>query len=289
MGDGGRLASALERIDADIRWALKWFGAIALVLIAFYIVLGYNLEESFLPTELGPFSLLPSDNRLRTVGIAASSILTFALIYVYKKIGDIQQHQADQLEGQKDLQEDVNELQRKQTEILEKQEEWMRFEHTPKLSIESWSADGREINVYISNVGNGVANELTIKVEFYPPEEEEWEFDEAGINLIGPLREEHRTRAKQPGLEPVEYKGIPRSSQAFDGENEFSAYSTELEGSEITYVVAVLFEDISGEKEEKEIWVGKSEISGSEMTIEGMILNTTEDLSTSGMVAPDSW
>lgn len=289
MGVVSRIKAALSKVDEDTRWALKWFVAIAIVLILFYLILGYDLGASGLPTEWGQFSLLPTDNRLRTVGIAASSILTFALIYVYRKIGDIQQHQADQLEGQKDLQEEVNELQERQTDILEKQEEWMRFEHTPKLSIESWFADGEEIHVYISNVGNGVANEITIQVELYPTEDEDWEFNDEGIYLIGPLREEHRTRAKQPGLEPIEYDGTPKSSQFFEGENEFSEYSTVLEGSEITYAVAVLFEDISGEKEEKQIWVGKSEISEPDMTIEGMILNTIKDLSTSGMVAPDSW
>lgn len=81
-----------------------------------------------------------------------SSILTIALIYLYKK--------------QSETLADQTAITGKQTQIMENQNTLLESQQSPYIEILFWSIQENEIEVSISNIGKGTASELGIRFVF---------------------------------------------------------------------------------------------------------------------------
>lgn len=257
-------------------------------LLSLYLLLGFDIKAFGLPTKIGFFALLPSANRLRVVSIAASAFLTLMLIYVYSNIGDIQQDQARQLKGQKDLQGEVNELQKKQTDILDQQEAWMRAEHTPIISVESWSVKNQQFTINISNFGNGVAKGMAVVLRIGPTEDA-WPFEDDEIEFRGELREEHGVQVLKQSVDPVQFTGVPKSSAVFeeDKEHGLSEVLEKLDSGEMIYYrVLVEFEDLGDVASDDDVWVAEAKVPDADLTIQQLVENTVEEVSWFRSVEP---
>jgi len=98
--------------------------------------------------ELNPYS---TDNQLLATSIFASSLLTFALLSVYRDIGGIHLTQAK--------------IQDRQTDIQERQASLMEANNKPKVVVSDWSvSDEDEASFTLSNIGNGVATDLELVI-----------------------------------------------------------------------------------------------------------------------------
>lgn len=279
----------IQSNHSNIIWAIVVLGLIVFLLIVLYILLGFDVESSGLPTKWGPFSLQPTDARLQVISIAASGILSFILIYVYRNIGEIQKKQADQLEGQKDLQEEVNKFQEDQTKILDKQEAWMEAEHKPIISIKSWEATDENVTFELSNFGNGVAKNVTVILRLGPVGGN-WPFDEDEIRLEGDLLQEHQAQVLKQSVEPICFEGSATLSQDFEvDQDDITDVLEELNpGDEIYYRVQIGYEDLSDDTDVEDVWVAETEVPDSTLTLPALIDNTTDETSWFRSVTPEN-
>ena len=86
---------------------------------------------------------------IEALGVAVSGVLTLALVGLYRRQTTIQETQ---------------------TEIMGAQEEWMEFGYAPDVVIDSWTVHRKNevLDVYLMNLGNGVAKELAVAIRVAP-------------------------------------------------------------------------------------------------------------------------
>lgn len=147
---------------------------------------------------LSVYTSLTIQSRLTATGIIASAILTFALIAVYRDIGQIQREQVNEIGKQRDLQENVMEIHEQQKNILNNQTSLMAIQHEPRLRIHEIGAKEDRLTVSISNGGNGPIENLNIRCdilvsfesnkggEYYRIEECEYENRDGGKFTLEP-------------------------------------------------------------------------------------------------------
>lgn len=146
-----------KRIPDQYKRAYWIFSRAGLVLVG--VGGSYLLLSDFTSIRMGP--------RLTATGIIASGILTFALIAVYRDIGQIQGDQAEKMGEQRDLQKEVVDIQNQQKEIMSNQENLMEASYEPILQVLDIDSYGQFLWPKIRNIGNGPMNDMGVKLHFY--------------------------------------------------------------------------------------------------------------------------
>ncbi|MFB6186857.1 MAG: hypothetical protein ABEI86_08335, partial [Halobacteriaceae archaeon] len=137
------------------------------VFLLFIIVVGFLLVFYFVIRE---FADLERSLAVEATSIAASTILTFGLIIVYRELHKTQQEQLEQMSDQASFME-------KSAMMQESQKKWMEATHAPAFKLkyvtDSPSEDSNWGHVKVWNVGNGVAKNLQayIEIKFISPSE----------------------------------------------------------------------------------------------------------------------
>lgn len=171
-----------ERWQEGDRWRLYWMAS-RLSFLAF-LVGGFHLTVLASISNFDFLAPLSTESRYLATSIWASFLLTFALIAVYRDIGETQQEQATETGRQADLQSDMKELERKQIQIQEtqldlqgnivdlqkQQRKAIEANHKPAIQIAGWEiledASGDPlIELDLKNRGNGLAKSITVKIE----------------------------------------------------------------------------------------------------------------------------
>lgn len=140
-----------ESSTVNLIGILLWLAAVFSGIIGFYLIL---------PSIINYVGLeqLTNSERLTATSIAASTILTYALIIIYKNLGNIQKEQTNILREQKRIQGN--------------QVDWMEASHKPVIEIVNCNVDnpfGEDtIELSISNKGNGPAINLRALLRSYP-------------------------------------------------------------------------------------------------------------------------
>lgn len=135
---------SLERVDVyqRIKWIVGVGGLLALGIIGFYFSIPFAIE-SF---GLQPFS---PNNHLLATSIFSSFLLTFALIVVYREIGEFQSRQA--------------ELMDEQTRIQSNQERIMELQYEPILHLTAFETPEDHVLVIgIENIGKELAKDAQL-------------------------------------------------------------------------------------------------------------------------------
>lgn len=124
--------SWLEGDKWKVIWLLTRGGPIALLIIIFFILIN---------------SRLPLRSSLLATSIFSSAILTFVLIAVYRDLGVIQGEQSKIMDDQKSL---------------------LRLQYEPEVVITSWGVNGNIIEFILTNLGDGMAMNISLGVEIHP-------------------------------------------------------------------------------------------------------------------------
>ncbi|WP_336343899.1 hypothetical protein [Halalkalicoccus ordinarius] len=95
---------------------------------------------------------LSPESGIQLANLIVSSILTVALVYLYKK-------QSESIANQTVIAE-------KQTNIMEKQNNLVELQQNPHDEVLYWNIHENEIELSISNIGKGTASELSINLVF---------------------------------------------------------------------------------------------------------------------------
>ncbi|MEZ3114400.1 hypothetical protein RYH80_00465 [Halobaculum sp. MBLA0147] len=111
-------------------------GAVVLPLAVVVVdLLGPDLVAGSLPLALATYADLS--------GVYGSVVLTAALVLLY----------------------------REQTRIQERQEQWMEAEHVPDVSVHRWEVTRNRVDLELSNLGTGVAQNLQLRIELETTDE----------------------------------------------------------------------------------------------------------------------
>lgn len=259
------------------RWRFYWMVTRLGFLAS--LVIGFHTSMVLIISFIGVLEPLSTETRYMATSIWATFLLTFALIVVYRDIGETQAEQ-------RDLQEQVAKIHNQQKEIMSNQEEWMKAGNRPIVSIDHWFPNGNEVAFFMLNLGMGGTRNLECEFVIYPPEESETIGE---IKLKDHLRDESNARALPQTKNPKKFRTSPTVIDAYNEFKEDQSFTSVCSGlieHNVTYSIGVSFEDLTGETKEIEIITARSTIDDEEMTIEGLVLNTFEVYSSGIDVGP---
>ncbi|MGM0590524.1 MAG: hypothetical protein ACQETI_02650 [Halobacteriota archaeon] len=237
-------------------------------------------------------------------GLGGLGTLILAGLYlrqhrVLQRQANTQQDQLEEMKRQADLQKRVTDIQNQQTVIMEQQEEWMEAQHAPEIYIQSWQAVNDEICLFLTNLGNGVARDLTVNYRIVPPGTTTIYANQAEFEVGGAFSLEHDTDGDEvtanvlvPDTEIHQFKATMNTfwlPEGFDPED--ATVGTEIEIlpfsqavdrlldrgiEEIQYEILLQYEYIRREEETVDLWSGVVELEAG-MNFQDAIVRSTRD------------
>jgi len=203
-------------------------------------------------------------------------------------------------------------LYREQTRIQRNQEVWMEAEHTPAITVNSWTANGNEAQFSLSNLGSGVAKNISVELraEFglrdsqEPPQisvktkETPLTRTDISARVLEANRVEPVTFSANPSIKLTWQSGGKNSITPTDilsgsTNRELSAdlstvmYALSLGGVKtLRYEVVVKYDFVRRYSDTEVVYKGLVDVEA-DMDLEYLLLNTRGDGPEENMVSPD--
>lgn len=213
-------ADEKESTDGIITSRNVVFAFIALLILSLPFIL-FSVEP------LLPVNFL---NLLTIANIVASLLLSLALVYIYVSLRDGQDAQTD---------------------ILDSQESLMRLQNLPQLTITSWGTKDTTLQFTLTNLGEGVATNITADICILPQTIDYYEDFDSYPKPLYQASEDSR-KSFLSGKETATFVGPATATTVVDNVQdwEFTRVVNHLCGKDeeqIEFVVELRYADLFGE------------------------------------------
>lgn len=264
---------------------ILWSTAIDL-LVLFIIIVIFVLTAIAIGTQIPQFEFSTTVIIANTIGsLALSSILA----YLYLRMSSTQAKR--------------NKIQEQQRDILIQQKNFLEASYRPGLVIEQWEGENNCINILLSNIGRGPAQDIGMVVQVSKYDFDSYSFEKISYNpkekrklqrIYSSLtnkniltRDENSVDFTQE-VHTLETRGKPQEQMVVP----FSSICEELQYDQpetIVLSVCIVYDDILGNTQTKQLWLVALEYEN-ESSLEEM-LNKEEVLElhrTEDTVAPNN-